>query len=276
VRAARPVVQAVNYPLAYFARRIAGDLLDVRLLAPAGRDPASWQPSDEAIEAFQAADLILLNGAQYARWTLTAPLPRSRCVVSTRGFTKRLIQQPSVTHSHGPGGAHTHGHLAYTTWLDFEQAQSQAEVLAEAFAGLLPDQKARLEAGLGSLKRDLAALDAALRALGTPLTQPPLLASHPVYKYLARRYDLKLKSVHWEPSEAPPESEWIKLGALLKVHPAQVMLWESEPLPETRRRLEALGLRLTVFDPCPGRPKTGDFLSVMGENIKHLGATLTN
>ena len=39
-----PVVYVVNYPLQYFAMRIAGDFADVQYPAPADIDPAFWKP----------------------------------------------------------------------------------------------------------------------------------------------------------------------------------------------------------------------------------------
>ena len=38
----KPVVYTVNYPLQYFAERIAGDLVEVVLPVPADIDPAFW------------------------------------------------------------------------------------------------------------------------------------------------------------------------------------------------------------------------------------------
>ncbi len=34
----------------------------------------------------------------------------------------------------------------------------------------------------------------------------------------------------------------------------------------------ALGVESLVFDPCANRPETGDFVSVMGDNVKRLEA----
>ena len=38
-------------------------------------DPAFWKPDDAAIARFQTADLILRNGAGYAKWMKTVSLP---------------------------------------------------------------------------------------------------------------------------------------------------------------------------------------------------------
>ena len=45
------------------------------------------------------------------------------------------------------------------------------------------------------------------------------------------------------------------------------MLWEGEPLEETRRRLEQAGLTVAVYELCGNRPRDGDWLSVMQNNV---------
>ncbi|MEJ2085889.1 MAG: zinc ABC transporter substrate-binding protein, partial [Acidobacteriota bacterium] len=66
------VLYTVNYPLQYFAQRIGGDLVEAAFPAPEGDDPAYWKPTPEQILAYQNADLILLNGADYAKWLTLA------------------------------------------------------------------------------------------------------------------------------------------------------------------------------------------------------------
>ncbi|RLA05886.1 MAG: zinc ABC transporter substrate-binding protein, partial [Gammaproteobacteria bacterium] len=58
----------VNYPLAYFAERIGGEQVEVGFPVPADVDPAFWSPAADAVAAYQAADVIILNGATYAKW----------------------------------------------------------------------------------------------------------------------------------------------------------------------------------------------------------------
>jgi zinc transport system substrate-binding protein len=120
------------------------------------------------------------------------------------------------------------------------------------------------------LERDLLDLDTRLAAIVGRDPGRPLIASHPVYQYLVRRYSLNLESVMWEPDAIPPETEWRALTKLREGHPAGWMLWESEPTAGNRDRLQQLGVQSTVFDPCANRPKTGDFLSVMSKNVANL------
>jgi len=268
-------IYTVNYPLAYFAERLAGDLATVTFPAPADVDPAFWTPDTETIAAYQRADLILLNGADYAKWTSTVSLPRSRLVDTSSGFRDAYIQVGGgITHSHGPGGEHSHGGVAFTTWLDLDQAAQQAEAIARALARKLPEAKEQIERNLEVLKADLLRLDARISEIARREPGRPLLASHPVYQYFARRYGLNLKSVMWEPDEVPSEGQWAKLKGMLGEHAATWMLWEDEPAQESVERLRALGVESVVIDPCAHRPARGDFLTVMSDNADHLDQTV--
>jgi zinc transport system substrate-binding protein len=270
--AAEPLfVYTVNYPLQYFAQRIAGDHAEVVFPVAPDVDPAFWQPDAEAIDSFQRADVILLNGAGYAKWINRVSLPRRKLVETSAGFRDRYIETESgVTHSHGREGAHSHAGTAFTTWLDFTQAVQQARAVHNTLSRLMPDQANTFATNLGELEHELLDLDARLEAIVARDPAKPLLASHPVYQYLARRYSINLKSVMWEPDTMPSESEWQALAELREAHPAVWMLWEAEPSAENRARLRQLGVQSAVFDPCANRPAKGDFLTVMSNNLVNM------
>jgi zinc transport system substrate-binding protein len=271
---ARPVVYAVNYPLQYFAGRIAGAMAEVRFPAPPDEDPAFWMPDPSTIAAYQQADLILLNGADYAKWASLASLPPSRIVNTSAALTDALIRvEEGPTHSHGPEGDHSHGGVAFTTWLDFEQAIVQAAAIHDSLVRVIPDQSAALASNLEALREDLLGLDARMSALAERLEDRPLLASHPVYQYWARRYRLNIRSVTWEPDVVPDARALSELDTMLTDHPATIMIWEGPPDPRTIELLEARGIRSVVFDPCAGEPGNGaDFMGVMEENLANLEA----
>lgn len=270
-RPGTPVVAVVNYPLEYLVRRLAGEAAEVLFPVPVDQDPAFWQPTDAEIGRYQQADLVLLNGAGYARWSRTATLIPSRAVNTSAGFADQyLASADAVTHSHGPGGAHEHGAVDFNTWLDPNLALRHAASVRASLLRLLPGEAEAIGERFAGLGRDLQALDTEWTQVSEVLGDRPLLASHPVYGYLARQYGWKLVSLHWEPDTLPPEAEWEKLAELLRRHPARIMLWEDEPLPETRLRMESLGLGVAVFHPCGNRPPAGDYVSAMKANAGRL------
>lgn len=264
-------IYVVNYPLAYFAERIGGDHVHVVFPAPAEIDPAFWVPNEAVVKAYQNADLIVLNGAGYAKWLQHVSLPMLRTIDSSRQFREDLIESKStVTHSHGPGGEHSHTGTAFTTWLDFSQAAMQAESIYRALARKDPANKKRYLENFSALESDLLELDRRMSAACSKGNGIPLLGSHPIYQYLARRYQLDIKMVMWEPDEDPGVKEWQKLTLLLQTHRAKSMLWEDVPHAESSRHLAELEVQSLVYSPCFARPREGDFLSVMNSNVDAL------
>jgi zinc transport system substrate-binding protein len=270
-KSSKPQVLVANYPLQFFAQRIAGDAVEVRFLAPKNEDPAFWQPDEAAITALQNADLILMNGAGYSKWADKVTLPESKVVDASAAFANNLIEvRDATTHSHGPAGAHSHNGTAFTTWIDFKQASMQAQAVSDALVKLVPAAKDAISKNTESLKDELEALDDRMSALSRRLVQHPLVASHPVYHYLARRYGLDLRSVLWEPDTALDGTALSDLNAILAGHRARWMIWEGEPSKDSVEKLAALGLQSIVFDPCGNVPASGDFMTVMKANVEAM------
>jgi len=264
-------VYVVNYPLQYFAERIGGEYVNVVFPVPADVDPAYWMPDMPTITAYQQADVILLNGAGYARWINKAALPRFRMVNTSARFKDQYIEAAEIlTHSHGSEGEHAHESLAFTTWIDFNLAARQAKAIAKALGRKRPELKDTFQKNYQRLEQDLLKLDRDLKTLISKDPSRPLVVSHPVYDYFARRYGLNIKSVHWEPDEIPTNEQMMELNRILKEHPAKWMLWEGKPMKESTERLKAIGLDSLVFDPCGNTPDQGDFLSVMRQNFDNL------
>ncbi|MCU0723915.1 MAG: metal ABC transporter substrate-binding protein, partial [Planctomycetes bacterium] len=163
---AKKTVYADNYPVAYFAERIAGGLVPVVFPAPKDGDPAFWEPSESAVQEYQKADLILQNGAGFAKWADKVSLPAERIVDTSLPFKDRWLKiVDAVTHSHGPAGKHSHEGTDFNTWTDPELASSQAGEVAKALAKLSPEHRETFEKNLAALRADLDALDAGFKAL---------------------------------------------------------------------------------------------------------------
>lgn len=266
-------IYTVNYPLSYFAERIGGDHVTVVFPAPADVDPAYWRPDAGMISDYQKADLIILNGAKYAKWVDKVSLSRMKIVNTSAAFKDRYIVSKDVqTHSHGPEGDHAHESTAFTTWLDFDLAAQQAQAVAAAMSRKRPELKEAFAQNYAALEKDLMALEERIKVLAATDPGRPLLASHPVYDYLAHRYGLNLKSLHWEPDVVPAVHQLSQLKAILEKHTAKWMIWEGDPLSESVEKLKSLGVRSLVFAPCGNRPIQGDFLSVMLQNVENLEA----
>ena len=266
----KPRIAVVNYPLYYFAKSIGGDLIKVYLPAIDG-DPAYWKPDARQVNNFQGADLILANGAGYARWMEKVSLPSSKIINTSAGFKNQWIETTEgLAHSHGPEGEHVHKGTAFTTWLNFDFARQQASVVYQELVKLLPEKVEEIKNNYELIDKELAELDSKMKTVAKQLDGEYVIASHPVYQYLESAYGLNMISLHWEPEAFPGNKEWKNLQHLIEDHDGSLMIWEAEPSTEIKTKLNELNLSFTVFSPCANKPSKGDFYEIMKENISML------
>ena len=272
-----PTVYTTFYPTSYFTERIAGGHAHVVNPCPPDADPAHWMPNDKTLASYQAADLIVINGAEFEQWVAKASLPMAKVIDSTKPLTDELITLADhVRHSHGPQGQHTHAGIDGHTWLDPINAKKQAAQIKAALLKACPDQAAAIEGNFAGLAADLDQLDARLKAVSKKIGDRPMIASHPVWNYLARRYGWTLKTLHLDPEQVPNDKTIAQIKAYLSEQPAHVILWEAQPASEIERRFrEEFGLTSVVY--APGEAidaealKAGqDFLTIMNANVDGL------
>jgi zinc transport system substrate-binding protein len=269
------------YPTTYFAQRIGGDHVKVVCPLPADADPAFWMPDAEAIAAYQRADLIVFNGATFEKWPVKVSLPRARILETAKPLAGELIEiEDAVTHSHGPGGAHTHGDIDGHTWIDPVNAKLQAQQIADAFARTWPVHADAFKSNMAALAADLDKLDAHFKQVSEKLGNRTLLCAHPAYNYAARRYGWQVVNFHLDLDIAPDEEQLAKIAKARADHGARIMIWESEPLEETKTLLrERIQLESIVFAPAESldesdRAAGANYLTIMHANADRLLAAL--
>ncbi len=261
-------IVAVNNPLYYFAHRLIGDQVQVRLPVPADIDPAQWQPSVEELLQLQGAELVLLNGAGYSPWIASVSLASGRVVTTTAAVRNRWIGlEGQVTHSHGPQGDHAHGGYAFTTWMDMSLAKAQAKAVASAISARWPQWSGDVSERLSALLEDIDELDRGYKEFATVTGDRQLIYSHPVYQYFERAYGLPGHSLHWEPEVMPSEAQWQELSE--KQQPQSLFIWEAEPAADIVAKMNIFGLPFVVIAPGANR-SASDWLSLHRANVSRL------
>jgi len=264
-------VYSVNYPLHYFTQRISGSIIQPVYIIPNSIDPAFWEPDASEIQEFQQADIILLNGAGYAKWVKKSSLSRRKTIDTSKLFKHNLIHEnEQAIHNHGVDGIHSHIGTAFTTWMDITQAHEQAKIIKDVLIKKLPNYKQDFENNYALLSKDLMKLDKQWEELFKTIQEQTILASHPIYQYLARRYELQLISVQWEPEHYPDEAQWHALENMVNKYQINYMLWEGEPLNRTKERLNTLGITVIIFSQAGNKVKLFDWLATMKSNTKSL------
>lgn len=278
VQPEKPVVYTTFYPTKYFAERIGGDLIDVICPVPADQDTILWMPDAKAIQEYQEADLVVVNGAEFAKWVQKVSLPENRVVNTAKPFADEFVMYEHATvHSHGKAGEHAHEGLDGHTWVDPVNGRLQANELRKALVKRFPEHEATFERGFAALAEDLDALDKTLKTYQASYKNQPLLVSHPAYNYIARRYGWNIRNLDLDPHEMPADLVFREIGEVLKAHPAEYLIWEACPDKEIADRMQReLGLTSIEFSPCELLSEDEvaegmNYMSVMRDNLERIG-----
>jgi zinc transport system substrate-binding protein len=267
------------HPTAWMAERIAGGLVPVVCPVPEGADPLAWQPDRAVLARYQRAELVVLNGAGYEAWAAGASLPPSRVVEAAAGFEAQWLHyEHATTHSHGAAGEHTHAGLDGHTWMDPLLALEEARAVLLGMCRAFPEHAERFRANARGVEADLQGLHAELEALAPRLRAARVLAAHPAYNYLARRYGFDVTSFDLDPAAELDPEQRAALAAAARPGVPTLLLWESEPGPAAAGGVPA-GIASVVFAPAElptaaERAAGTDFLAVMRANAARLGQAL--
>ena len=280
-------VVAVAYPLAYLSERLLEETGVSVEFPDAGSDsPGNWQPPADAVTEMQSADLVITNGpgVPYAQWLTRVTLARKKTCVSAADLPTAdfiTVNDHKIVHRHGPEGEHSHPYMVPYSWLDPAVALRQARKIATDLIATYPDHQESIERNLESLAEDLDSLSAKLDAT-KPGEQVSVMSANPNLKFLTRAAGLNDVHLLWldeipeEPLEevhakvlaatgaGQPDLRWLEAGR------PRVMLWPSSlgPVPEIE------GWLPVEIDLLDRRPSTGDYLSVMDDNIEQLVSRL--
>tara|TARA_R110002073_G_scaffold106303_2_gene239957 strand:- start:43665 stop:44582 length:918 start_codon:yes stop_codon:yes gene_type:complete len=270
------VVMASSYPVAYLAERLGADDVRVSCPVPDDGDPASWRPEREDLARFQRAGLIVVNGAEFEAWVQTASLPDSRLVDASKPFAAQFQTYESVSHSHGPGGSHSHDGIDGHTWMDPMLAKSMAGTIRDAMKARWPQHAGDIEQRFGELAADLDALHARLVGVSEQLGDRRIITNHPAYNYLVARHGWRLKNLDLDPEAELTTDDRRSIEDSIEGEVGPILLWEAAPLPSVKSALSKdYGITSVVYTPAEVHTSTHeqrgeDWLSLQNDNVDRL------
>jgi len=204
-------------PQKYFLDRIAPDGVEVVVMVPPGRNPASYEPTPKQIEALSSAALFFAVGVPFEEAflpILERNLQDMTIVHTDAGIEKRRFRTAHTREEEGPD-AHENGAEDPHIWLSPVYAEQIAAVMADALKELLPQQAAEIDENLRTFSNELQQLDRRLTDLLEPFSGEHLLVYHPAFGYFADRYGLVQQAIETGGKEPSPRqlAEIIEVAA---------------------------------------------------------------
>lgn len=190
----KPTVVVSIAPLSYFAESIGGDKVNVEVMAPAGTDPETYEPSMASLGSASQASVIFTTGL----------LPFEEKVVRTvKGSSGgKILDQALCDSLQLIMGTHGHDEADPHIWMSLRNARVMARTVCCALTHALPADSAYFRTRLSVIEHRLDSLDNATATALATLSGRSFLIWHPSLSYFARDYGLQQVAIAAENKEA--------------------------------------------------------------------------
>ena len=126
---------------AWASELLAGTEVTVDAIYAAEGPAGSATPPRDRLRAARDAQLVVLQGAGFAKWARQAALPSSRTVRLIERDSPGVLTVEERTHAHGAQGEHTHRGADGHTWLSPGLAMIQIQELGRQLAAAFPEHR---------------------------------------------------------------------------------------------------------------------------------------
>ena len=220
-------VLATVYPVYEFARQVGGDKVTVEMLLPPGAEPHDWEPTAKDLAKLKAAKLFVYHGAGLEptdKLLSKDVLGNTQAVEVSRGIARLKDEHGAEAHEHGHGNGDD-PHI----WLDPLKAEQEVKNIAEALAGVDPENAAYYHQRAEAYSAELKRLDQEYEDSLAKLQRRELVTTHSAFAYLAQRYRLTQVGMMGLSPEAEPTTDKLReVAAFCRAHQVKTIFFESQ------------------------------------------------
>ena len=263
------------YPLAYAAEGIAGDLAEVVSLAGPGVEPHDLELTPGDVAKINDADLVIyIPEFIPALDAVVKTLDQSKVINATQGIT--LISGDS--HSHEAEESHSEeeeGHSDESAtdphiWLNPSNMVLIGNSIAQALSAFTSDSA--IDENRSNFENALTTLASDYTAKLANCSIKALVVSHEAFGYIANAYGFEQVGISGLSPEAEPSpARLAEVAKIAKAENATTIYYESLVDPKVAKTLaDELKITAEMLDPLESPPASGDYLSVMQQNLDTL------
>ena len=198
-------------PQQFFVEKIAGELVDTRVMVGPGMSPATYEPLPQQMAALSRAKIFFAIGVPFENSLLQkmrANFPDIKICHTDAGISKRIMQNSSGhshhDHEHHNGCTHSQGSKDPHIWLDPLLVKQQATNIASGLIEIFPENKKKIQHNLQEFHKELDSLHLKLKRELQPYKDEVVLVFHPAFGYFTDRYGLRQKAIEIEGKEPSP------------------------------------------------------------------------
>lgn len=269
------------YPVADFAKQVAGDYAEVTNLVPPGVEPHDWEPTAKDIQSIAQADVFVYNGGGLENWVpnaLESTKNEKQVVVET---AKGLQLMEGIAEEGEQHEGEEHGYLDPHIWLDPVLAQKQVAAIEEGLEKADPAHKAEYQKNANAYIEKLKQLDKKFADTFSNVKRKELVTQHAAFGYLAKRYQLQqIPIAGLSPDVEPSPSQLVEIVNFAREHQVKTIFFETLAAPKVAETVaKEIGATTAVLNPIEGlteeeQAQHKDYLSVMEENLQLLSKAM--
>ena len=275
IPSANAVVKVVTSTsdLAYFARVIGADKVEVSSLASPDADLHYVEVRPSYMVKMRDADLVLRVGLELDAWieriidgSRNSKLKKVDC---SKFVT--LLEVPTFKADASYGDLHRYGNPHY--WLSPANIEPITRAIAEGLTSVDPANESVYEVNRASFLAEINKELPAVKALAAPLAGMEMITYHNSWPYFAEYFGIELPGfIEKFPGVAPSPSHMSDIIELIKKDHIKVIA--MEPYFERRvpqRIADASGAKvMTLYPSIGGRNKSEDYLTWLRGNVNAL------
>ena len=181
-------------PVAYLAKRVGGDAVEVRTMLPEGRSPHDYSPGAREMRNAASSRLFFTTGMSFEeKLEKTLRNGGTRIVDVSRGID-RIPMEVSCGHDHHHEHHEHHDHHDDASdphvWLNVENACRMAETIRDELCETDPKHAGLYKENCCKLTEELRECEAKLKADMAPYKGRRFYVYHPAFGYYAKMLDL--------------------------------------------------------------------------------------
>lgn len=188
-------VVAIIFPEYDFARAIAGDLAEIKMLIKPGAESHSYEPTPQDIIAIQKCDVFICVGGENDTWAqkILSGLDTSNMQIV---YLMDIVEPLETVYDHDDEDHHDEDEHAHEydehVWTSPVNAMAIVSALADVFAVADPANEAVYRANAEGYNAQIAALDEELRTIVQTAQRKELVFGDRFpFLYFAREYGLE-------------------------------------------------------------------------------------
>jgi len=258
-------VSASFYPLAFFAKEIGGDKINVTTITPAGAEPHEYEPTAQDIARISQSQLLILNGSGVEPWAKSLDTSATTIAVSEGLATETEGEETPDPH----------------VWLSPLLAKEMAERIAAALISIDPSNGEYYQLTLTALKLKLDILDAQFTQTLNSCAQKNIITSHAAFGYMAEAYGfIQVPIAGLSPEQEPSAQQLAQVTKFIKDNNVKYVFFESLVSPKLSDTLaKETGAQTLELNPIEGLTNDEiadgqNYITKMETNLANLKTAL--